>query len=198
MKSTLFRLKLLLVIGVILLVSLYRSNFALPAKAQDPLPYKAYLPVIFHQQPCLANVQAEEIAQKMKEDPEQKRASLTCNVILAQVAQARAEDMAQRNYFSHTTPEGYGPNYFVRQAGYVLPSYYGTADDANNIESIAAGYSTANLAWEAWMGSQAHRSHLLGLNSFYADQIEYGIGYVYNPNSQYRHYWVVITAKPGP
>ncbi|HEY84723.1 MAG TPA: hypothetical protein G4N96_06385 [Chloroflexi bacterium] len=198
MKSNLFRLKLLLAIVVVLLVSFYRLDFALPAKAQDPLPYKAYLPIIFHHQPCLANAQAEEIAQKMKDDPRQERASMTCNDILAQVAQARAEDMAQRNYFGHTTPEGYGPNYLVRQAGYVLPSYYGSADDANNIESIAAGYSTANQAWTKWMESQPHREHLLGLHSFYADQIEYGIGYVYNPDSQYRHYWVVFTAKPGP
>ncbi len=198
MKSILFRLKLLLAIGIILLVALYRSNFTLLTKAQDPLPHKTYLPIIFSHPPCLANTQAEEIAQKMKDDPEQKRASLTCNTILAQVAQARAEDMAQRNYFSHTTPEGYGPNYLVRQAGYVLPSYYGTADDSNNIESIAAGLSTASQTWTQWMGSPDHKKHLLGLDSFFADQIEYGIGYVYNPNSQYRHYWVVITAKPGP
>ncbi len=198
MKSNLFRLKLLLAIAVVLLVSLYRSDFALPAEAQDPLPYKIYLPITFHHPPCLANAQAEEIAQKMKDDSEQQRTSLTCNTILAQVAQARAEDMAQRNYFSHTTPEGYGPNYLVRQQGYVLPSYYGTENNANNIESIAAGHSTASQTWAQWMESQPHREHLLGLNSFYADQVEYGIGYVYNPNSQYRHYWVVITAKPGP
>ena len=198
MKSRLFRLKLLLFVVVVLLVSLYRFGDVFPAKAQDPpLTHTVYLPLI-SREACLKNAQAKEIAQMMSNDPGQKRASLTCNDTLAQVAQARAEDMAQRNYFSHTTPEGYGPNYFVRQAGYVLPSYYGTANDANNVESIAAGRETASQTWTQWMGSSGHKTHLLGLDAFFAEQIEYGIGYAYNPNSTYRHYWVVITAKPGP
>lgn len=157
-----------------------------------------YLPVIFGFQGCALNSQEQAIATYMQQDPQQQRPSLTCNTILAQVARQRAEDMAQRNYFSHTNPEGYGPNYLVTQAGYVLPWYYGTAFDANNIESIAAGNSTASATWQQWMNSPGHRTHLLGLNSFYAEQIQYGIGYAANPSSQYRHYWVVITAKPGP
>ena len=123
---------------------------------------------------------------------------LTCHRVLAQVARERALDMAQRRYFSHTTPEGYGPNYLVREAGYILPSYYGVENNANNIESIAAGNSTASATWQQWMGSSPHRTHLLGLIPFFAEQIEYGIGYAYDPNSPYRYYWVIITAKPGP
>jgi uncharacterized protein YkwD len=80
----------------------------------------------------------------------------------------------------------------------VLPSYLSTALDANNIESIAAGYPTAISTWQQWMGSTPHRTQLLGLNSFFAEQTDYGIGYAYNPNSTYLHYWVVITAKRGP
>jgi uncharacterized protein YkwD len=48
------------------------------------------------------------------------------------------------------------------------------------------------------MDSTGHRTHLLGLDSFYAEQVEYGVGYTYDPASPYHHYWVVITAKPGP
>ena len=106
--------------------------------------------------------------------------------------------MARRRYFGHTNPDGFGPNYLVRQAGYVLPSYYGAEPDANNIESIAGGYPTAEATWQGWMSSSGHRDHLLGLTSFWAEQIEYGVGYAYDPTSPYRHYWVVITAKPGP
>jgi uncharacterized protein YkwD len=31
----------------------------------------------------------------------------------------------------------------------------------------------------------------------YSDRIEYGIGYIYDPESDYRHYWVVITTEPA-
>ena len=159
---------------------------------------RAYLPLIAKSPACSLNQQEQQIALYMIEHPDQQRASLTCHPILARVARERAEDIAQRGYFSHTNPDGYGPNYLVRQAGYVLPSYYGTEPDANNIESIGAGYPTAEATWEGWMESSGHRDHLLGLAPFFAEQVEYGVGYACNPASPYTYYWVVITAKPGP
>jgi len=159
---------------------------------------ESFLPFIIRQSPppCALNEQEEQLAALMINDPDQRRASLTCHPILAQVARERALDMVKRNYFDHTNPDGYGPNYLVRQAGYVLPSYYDTAPDANNIESLAAGYPTASAAWDNWTNSVDHRRHLLGETAFFAEQIEYGIGYACG--GQYGHYWVVITAKPGP
>jgi uncharacterized protein YkwD len=106
--------------------------------------------------------------------------------------------MGTRNYFSHTNLDGYGPNYLVQEAGYILPSYYDQLLDANNIESICAGSSTASHAWDLLMGSDDHRTHLLGLDPFYALQTDYGIGYAYIPGSTYGHYWVIITAYKGP
>ncbi len=164
-------------------------------------PENVFLPLVANGEAttgCEPNAQELQIAQYMIDHPDQQRPSLTCHPILAQVARARAQDMADRHYFSHVNPEGYGPNYLVEQAGYVLPDDYGQAPDANNIESIAGGYPTADAAWQGWMNSSGHRTHLLGLNSFFAEQIDYGIGYVYEPDSDYGHYWVVITAKPGP
>jgi uncharacterized protein YkwD len=146
---------------------------------------------------CELNAQEQQIAQYMIDHPQQQRPSLTCHPILAQVARERARDMAARHYFSHVNPDGYGPNYLVEEAGYDLPDYYGSAPDANNIESIAGGYGTAEAAWQAWMDSEGHRTHLLGLAAFFAEQVDYGIGYVYDAESDYRHYWVVITAKPA-
>src|SRR5688572_2387519 len=37
---------------------------------------------------------------------------------LAQAAQAKADDMAARNYWSHNTPDGKEPWVFVKNAGY--------------------------------------------------------------------------------
>jgi len=134
----------------------------------------------------------------LRTDPRQQRADPRCNAILAAVARARAQDMVARDYFGHTNPDGYGPNYLVRQAGYVLPSFYSTALDANNIESIAAGtwFDDAQVTWDQWLLSAPHRRHLLGEIEFYAAQYEYGVGYA--QGGYYGHYWVVITAWPGP
>jgi len=177
------------------------SSFTAPQSAlaqSGTLEPRAYLPIAIKDPSCSLSPEEEQIARFMIEHQDQQRPALTCHPILARVARERAQDMARRNYCDHVNPDGFGPNYLVRQAGYVLPSYYGTEPDANNIESIACGYSTAESAWQCWMGSQSHRTHLLGLNAFFAEQVEYGIGYAYDPTSLYRHHWVVITAKPGP
>lgn len=166
-----------------------------------------YLPLVLNQpvdaqatpkDSCLQNEQEKAVEALFKNDPGQNRLQMICNPILAEVAHERAMDMGLNNYFSHVNLEGFGPNYLVSEEGYLLPSYYGVNADANNIESIAAGYTSAEAVWNAWLSSDLHRVHVLGEYSFYAEQIEYGIGYYNAPNSTYQHYWVIITAKPGP
>jgi uncharacterized protein YkwD len=169
------------------------------AEAQSSsLTPRVYFPLVATNRACELSPQEEQLALPMSQHPDQQRPSLTCHHILAQVARERAEDMAKRHYCGHTNPDGFGPNYLVRQAGYVLPWYYNAEPDANNIESVACGSSTAEATWQTWMSSSDHRDHLLGLEPFFAEQVEYGIGYAYDPSSPYDHYWVVITAKPGP
>ena len=171
----------------------------MPAFAQGE-PYTLYLPLVAKGSFCTALTSEEQaILDFMRNDPEQKRPALNCDPILQQVARERALDMGQRDYFSHTNPDGYGPNYLVRQAGYPLPSWYGQQLDANNIESIAACTNCdAFRIWQMWMDSPGHRTHLLGLKPFFAEQTDYGIGYAYVPGSTYGHYWVVITARRAP
>ncbi len=125
------------------------------------------------------------------------RSKMVADERLCQVARARAMDMAKRRYFDHVNPDGNGPNYLVRQAGYPLPSHYSTSRSANNVESIGCGYSGASACWDGWMGSSAHKTHLLATSSFYVDQTTYGVGYYYDSGSPYRSYFVVITAPPA-
>lgn len=158
------------------------------------------LPIAIRNDPAAAlpfapNAQEIAIANFMRQDPNQKRPSLNWNSTLAQVARARALDMATRRYFGHVNPDGYGPNYLVQQAGYQLPSWYDQSPTANNIESIAGGAATPTDVWNLWMSSSPHRTHLLGLDPFYAAQIDYGIGFVQVPGSPFEYYWVVITAR---
>ena len=144
---------------------------------------------------CTPNAQEQAVADLMRQDPRQQRALMRCDPILAKVARERAEDMGRRGYFSHINPEGFGPNHLVQQAGYLLPSFYMQSFPANNLETISAGYATPEATWNGWMKSTAHRTHLLGLDRFWAEQTDYGIGYAYVAGSLYSHYWVVITGR---
>lgn len=171
----------------------YPCRVALPMAlgAQRPTPTPAPTPSPTPAGPC---AQAQVMAALIAGHPGQRRATMVLDPILQQVAQARAEDMAARHYFDHTNPEGYGPNYLVRQAGYPLPSYYLTAPTANNIESLAADSPDAELILQAWLASPGHRVHVLGEQTFFAAQIEYGIGYATSTGGEYSEYWVFISA----
>lgn len=147
---------------------------------------------------CQLNDQEKRIEELLLSHAEQQRPSLACDPILASVARARAQDMGQRAYFAHVNPDGHGPNYLVSQAGYVLPTTYSQEVNGNNIESIGAGPADADGMWNAWMVSEKHTTHLLAKTSFFAEQIEYGIGFAQVPGSPYQYYWVFISARVGP
>lgn len=85
-----------------------------------------------------------------------KKPILTLNNQLSAAAQAKANDMASRNYWSHNTPDGNEPWIFVDQAGYK----YQKAG-----ENLAYGFSTSNQVVVGWMNSSTHKANLLD-NSF--------------------------------
>jgi hypothetical protein len=78
--------------------------------------------------------------------------SLTLNSQLAAAAQAKANDMAKRNYWSHVTPDGKQPWQFVANSGYS----YDTMG-----ENLAYGFTSGSAAVSGWMNSQAHRDNML-------------------------------------
>ena len=172
----------------------------LAAQAPPPKPKDvyAYLPLLTRPNACDLNEEEAAMADLATGHPDQERETMSCHPILAQVARAHAIDMAVRDYFLSVNPEGLGPNVRVEQAGYQLPEWYDHHEDpaANNIESIAAVYPTAEAAWNSWLDGAGHQEHVLGESDFFADQTNYGIGYAFDPGSIYTHYWVFITAPP--
>jgi uncharacterized protein YkwD len=156
-----------------------------------------YTPAQMRWSDSVSTLKEAELAAILTGAREQRRPALRRNAVLDSVARQRAWDMALRNYFRHVNPEGLGPNALVERAGYRLPAAYDHRPEGNNIESAAAGYRDARTAWRWFMGSDYHRTHLLGLNPLFVQQTEFGIGYAYRPQSRYQHYWVVIIARPA-
>lgn len=91
---------------------------------------------------------AETNAQRSKN----KVQNLEINEKLNKAAQAKALDMASRNYWSHKTPEGYDPWVFVDQAGY---DYHKAG------ENLAYGFSNSLTTVLGWMNSPSHRDNML-------------------------------------
>ena len=96
--------------------------------------------------------------------------SLALNGQLNQAAQAKANDMAARNYWSHNTPDGQTPWTFVSAAGY---DYQAVG------ENLAYGFATSSDTITGWMNSPGHRANIL--NSNYVDV---GFGIINIPDYQ--------------
>ncbi len=79
-------------------------------------------------------------------------AGLTLNGSLNSAAQAKANDMVARNYWSHTTPDGKDPWVFIDATGYA----YQKAG-----ENLAYGFGTSAETIVGWMNSASHRANIL-------------------------------------
>jgi len=77
---------------------------------------------------------------------------LSLNQKLDAAAQASADDMAARDYWSHYTPEGNPPWVWVTNQGY---SYQKLG------QNLAAGFSDEQATIDGWMASPPHRENLL-------------------------------------
>ncbi|MEU7516411.1 CAP domain-containing protein [Streptomyces sp. NPDC042898] len=87
---------------------------------------------------------------------------LTANATLNSAAQGHSDDMAARDFFDHTNPDGAGPGERVTAAGYPWSTYG---------ENIAMGQSTPESVMDSWMNSPGHRANILN-----CDFKEIGIG----------------------
>lgn len=76
---------------------------------------------------------------------------LKIDASITAAAQGHASDMAKRDYFDHTTPEGVTFDQRIRNAGYASPG----------AENIAKGARTAGQVVQMWMDSPGHRRNIL-------------------------------------
>jgi hypothetical protein len=89
--------------------------------------------------------------------------AVTINPQLSQAAQAKANDMVARNYWSHITPDGKTPWVFIDETGY----QYKKAG-----ENLAFGFVDTNDIITGWLNSPAHKQNLL--DSAYS-QVGFGV-----------------------
>ncbi len=80
------------------------------------------------------------------------QSALILNQQLINAAQAKAQDMIARNYWSHNTPDGQEPWVFVQAAGY----QYQKAG-----ENLAYGFLTSSDTVVGWMNSPTHKANML-------------------------------------
>jgi len=108
----------------------------------------------------LADTNAARLNNKVK--------PLTLNDQLSLAAQAKANDMAARDYWSHQTPQGNPPWVFAQAQGY---SYQKLG------ENLATGFAGPQATIDGWMASTEHRNNML--DEAYS---QVGFGYANNPN----------------
>lgn len=94
--------------------------------------------------------------------------ALKVDTELSKVARMKSQDMANKNYFSHTSPTYGSPFDMMKQFGITYKSAG---------ENIAKGQRTPQEVVNAWMNSEGHRANIL--NSSFT---HIGVGYVSNGN----------------
>lgn len=137
----------------------------------------AFLTLIneFRSQPrvCMSGT----VAQNMPAVP-----PVTFNALLNTAARLHSEDMATNNFFSHTGSNG---STFVTRIQ--ATGYTGSPQG----ENIHAGSPGPDGAFNGWRNSTA--GHCQAMMSANANEI--GLGYGFNANSQWTHYWTFVSGK---
>jgi uncharacterized protein YkwD len=108
--------------------------------------------------------------------------ALAWNTLLAVAAAGHSTDMANNNYFSHTSRDGRSPTDRIAATGY-LGSYWG--------ENIYAGSGDVAAAVNAWLNSPGHCANIM--NSHFKD---FGAACAHNSSSTYGNYWTQDFASP--
>ncbi len=133
--------------------------------------------------PASANIGAYE--QQVVDLVNKERAAaglsaLKVNTKLAGMAEKKAEDLRDNNYFDHQSPTYGSPFDMMRQFGI---SYTSAG------ENIAKGQRTPDEVMNGWMNSPGHRANIMN-----ADYTEIGVGYVTDGSGT--GYWVQEFIRP--
>ena len=145
---------------------------------------------------CGKSENSRALAKQIIEDDNQQRSTLTCNSLLSEIAQKKAEEMAMEGVVSHHGPGG-TPDQRLIDAGYQLKIPKDTMN-FNHVEAVIGGFSSSEEVLDNFKNSFHHRVHLFAEHEFFLQQDEIGVGYAYNWDSPHVDYWVVYIASEKP
>lgn len=80
---------------------------------------------------------------------------LSRNIQLERAAMLKGKDMATKHYFSHDSPNGATPWYWLTEAGYKF--MYGG-------ENLAVNFTSSKAVKDAWLNSPKHKENILNEN----------------------------------
>ena len=112
----------------------------------------------------------------------QSLSALAADGQLNSSAQAKAQDMLNKDYWAHVAPDGTVPWYFFEEAGYS----YSLAS-----ENLAYGFMSSQAVIDGWMNSASHRENMLGQYN------DVGFGIVNIPNYQSSGEQTLVVAHYG-
>ncbi|MEU9027273.1 sigma-70 family RNA polymerase sigma factor [Streptomyces sp. NPDC048383] len=130
--------------------SVVKSSSAAPSPTRsDPPTTKAAAPA---PAPAPQGVVGQVLALVNSERAAAGCGPLKDDAQLRSAAQAHSADMARRDFFDHTNPDGADPGARTTASGYRWSTYG---------ENIAKGQQTAQAVMDSWMKSPGHRANIL-------------------------------------
>ncbi|HEX5737259.1 MAG TPA: CAP domain-containing protein [Hydrogenophaga sp.] len=109
-------------------------------------------------------------------------APLSWHTRLFSAAARHSKDMAENNYFSHTSLDGRSMGQRVSDEGYAWKAVG---------ENIAAGQSSVNVVMSGWLSSPGHCANIMR-----ATFTQVAVACVHQTGSSYGRYWTMVLAKP--
>ncbi|MDX1616905.1 MAG: CAP domain-containing protein [Candidatus Promineifilaceae bacterium] len=183
-------LVILALLGGALMVGQGNLSGGLEQVSAETLAPAAYLPLLISPPPDVTIIPPDDLNQELTvatliNQQRQAHGLPALHVVesLTQAARRHSRDMADHDFTSHTGSDGSNGGQRMLEAGYQWAAWG---------EIIAWGFGgnpEAVVDW--WMNSAIHRS--LILSDTYQD---FGVGYAYQTESTYRHYWTVNFGRP--
>jgi uncharacterized protein YkwD len=118
---------------------------------------------------------------------------LAFDPLLIEAAHQHAQDMNDRGYFAHITPEGLDPGGRLTQVGFPWTSW-GESSAAGSQDPTSAS-ALAALITDAGHPDLMHRSQLLAIDAMSQTQTEVGIGVVQGGSGPLTNYYTIDTAS---
>lgn len=109
-------------------------------------------------------------------------ARLAWNETLFAAAEGHSKDMAQRNYFAHTSPDGKTAADRAQTSGYRFTTLG---------ENIAAGQPSVAVVMQGWLASEGHCRNVM--NPTFT---QVAVACVGASGQQYPTYWTMMLGKP--